>query len=160
MINIVNQNNNQIGTVDSIGTVTDGILQIQQVAGPTPDPGAFTSFSLPYWQLVAYPNAAVPDSGTSYVAIWCSVDNIVAAVDIYDNDVWQPPYTPVANAVHTGVFRQGGQPIQGSNKIAMIEWKVFPAGVHNIKFVAYDDNGGIIDTVTKPLTVNALPAGS
>lgn len=152
MITIKNQNGLVIGQASSIGTVIDGSLLIEQSSGPIPDPTAFTQINMPFGRLVAYPTKLNPTTPPGLLCIWWVVDALVAAVDVFDNGTVFP--NPKGPATHTYVYRAAGQPIPGAGT-GYIFWAVTPAGQHDFKFVAYDDNGGVINTTLKSVFVNA-----
>lgn len=150
-------NTTPANTVNSTpNTVSNSIFGI-------PDPTAFPTISMPVAQSVGGPIPAgataqrlVADtSGSSFNTIWWTVDANVASVDLQDsltnnNAIFSDPQD--SKQIHTAIYRLGGFPIPNA-PTGYVSWKRNVAGTHVFTFTAYDDNGKIIDVVTKSLVV-------
>lgn len=137
---------------------------------PTPAPtaavGSFvtSSFALLYCSnptqlncITLYPN----QDNSQYT--WWSVQpydanrypTTIASVDVFQNGV-RLPNTAVAGSPHTWVYRIGGQPVGQIYSSGVTKIPLPPStqpGIALIKYVAYDDNGIIVQSVSTPITL-------
>lgn len=133
---------------------------------PTPAVGSFvtSSFALLYCSnptqlncITLYPN----QDNSQYT--WWSVQpydasrypTTIASVDVFQNGV-RLPNTAVAGSPHTWVYRIGGEPVGQIYSSGVTKIPLPPStqpGIALIKYVAYDDNGIIVQSVSTPITL-------
>lgn len=149
-IQINDQNGKSIGAADSIGNVSNGTLVVAQSATPPVvpvDPTAFTYINAPSSPQKVY------NPPSSHLVNWYC-DDTVAAVTVSDNGVAIPNPRGGATNGPTCLYRLGGSPIPGiTDQSGYFMWLVTPAGVHTFVFTAYDDNGAMIGTASRAVTV-------
>lgn len=79
----------------------------------------------------------------------------IASVDVFQNGV-RLPNTAVAGSPHTWVYRIGGQPVGQIYSSGVTKIPLPPStqpGTMQTKYVAYDDNGNIVQSITTPITL-------